>query len=380
MAVKHTIMIYLDYAANHPVEKVALDCFYQTELHFPGNPNSSHPAGRAAMEEQTRITASVAELLGAHPEEVIFTSGATEANNLAIKGICHSSRHLGRHIISTPLEHSSVSGTLTYLQEKGYEIDLLPIQRDGTLDLQELNALLRPDTVLVAVTAVDSELGVVQPITAVKQALANYPNCRLHVDATQAIGRIHFPFSGIDTMSLAAHKFGGLNGSGILLKRNGIALEPQMHGGTSTTLYRSGTPTLALNASTELALRMALQARQEHWDYVQALNSYLREELELREGIHINSPANSVPYILNLSVDGVRGRGFQQKLGNLGVCVSVKSACSVDNTPSRAVFAVTRNRKAALSSWRISLSWRTKEDEIKTFLQLLDQCLQQCDK
>ncbi len=370
-------MIYLDYAANHPVEEKVLECFCQTELHFPGNPNSSHPAGRAANEEQARITASVAELLGAEPEEVIFTSGATEANNLAIKGICHSTRHLGRHIISTPLEHSSVSGTLTYLQEKGYEIDLLPIQRDGTVDLQELDALLRQDTILVAITAVDSELGVIQPIAAVKQALKNYPNCHLHVDATQAIGRIPFSFSGIDTMSLAAHKFGGLNGSGILLKRKGIALEPQMHGGTSTTLYRSGTPTLALNASTELALRMSLQARQEHWDYVQHLNSILREEFALRKAIQINSPANSVPYILNLSVEGIRGTEIQQRLGNWGVCVSVKSACSVENTPSRAVFAVTRNRKAALSSWRISLSWHTKEDEIRTFLQLLDQCLLQ---
>lgn len=370
-------MIYLDYAANHPAETAVLDCFCQTELHFPGNPNSSHPAGCAAMEEQSRITASVAELLGAQPEEVIFTSGATEANNLAIKGICHSSRHLGRHIISTPLEHSSVSGTLTYLQEKGYEIDLLPIQRDGTIDLLELDDLLRPDTVLVAITAVDSELGVIQPISAVKKVLSNYPNCRLHVDATQAIGRIPFSFSDLDTMSLAAHKFGGLNGSGILLKRKGIALEPQMHGGASTTLYRSGTPTLALNASTELALRMALQAMQEHLDYVQALNSHLRKELALRKGIHINTPANSVPYILNLSVDGIRGTEFQQRLGNLGVCVSVKSACSIDNTPSRAVFAVTRNRKAALSSWRISLSWRTKEEEIETFLHLLDQCLLQ---
>ena len=370
-------MIYLDYAANHPVETAVLERFCQTELHFYGNPNSSHPAGHAALEEQTRITDSVAELLDAEPEEIIFTSGATEANNLAIKGICHSTRHLGRHIISTPLEHSSVSGTLTYLQEKGYEIDLLPIQRDGTFDLQELNALLRPDTVLVAVTATDSELGVIQPIAAVKDALAGYPNCHLHVDATQAIGRIPFSFSGLDTMSLAAHKFGGLNGSGILLKRKGIAIEPQMHGGASTTLYRSGTPTLALNASTELALRMALQTRQEHWDYVQALNVYLRKELDLRKCVHINSPANSVPYILNLSVEGIRGAEFQQKLANLGVCVSVKSACSVDNTPSRAVFAVTRNRKTALSSWRISLSWRTQPDELKTFLQLLDQCLSQ---
>ena len=252
-------MIYLDYAANHPAEPEVLARFCAVESAFPGNPNSAHPAGRAAKAELERVTASAAELLGAKPEEIIFTSGATEANNLAIKGLARASRHVGRHIISTALEHSSVSGSLTCLQEQGYEIDLVPIGRDGRVDPEEFRALLRPDTVLAAVTAVDSELGVIQPIPEMREILKNFPNCRLHVDATQAIGRIPFSFKGLDTMALAAHKFGGINGSGILVKRADLVLEPQMHGGVSATLYRSGTPALALDASTELALRMALE-------------------------------------------------------------------------------------------------------------------------
>ena len=373
-------MIYLDYAANHPAQPEALERFCAVESAFPGNPNSNHPAGWAAKAELERVTAATAELLGAQPEEIIFTSGATEANNLAIKGLTRASRHVGRHIISTALEHSSVSGSLTYLQEQGYEIDLVPIGRDGRVDLEEFRALLRPDTVLCAVTAVDSELGVVQPVAEMAEILKNFPNCRLHVDATQAIGRIPFPFERMDTMALAAHKFGGLNGSGILVKRRELVLEPQMHGGVSATLYRSGTPALALAASTERALRLALEGREAHWAQVAQLNRRLREELGKRPGVRINSPADAVPYILNVSVDGVRGAAFQRALAEREVCVSVKSACSVEGTPSRAVFAVSRDRKNALSSWRISLSWRSTDEEITEFLRLFDECCQQLRK
>lgn len=151
-------MIYLDYAAHAPADPVVLERFCDMERRFPANPNSVHMAGKAAREEMARVTEQIAALTGASPAEVIFTSGATEANNLAIKGIAQASRHIGKHIISTPLEHSSVSGSLTALQERGWEIDLLSIGRDGTVDPEEVRELLRPDTVLVAICAVDSEL------------------------------------------------------------------------------------------------------------------------------------------------------------------------------------------------------------------------------
>ena len=157
-------MIYLDYAAHAPADPAVLERFCDTERRFTANPNSVHAAGKAAREEMARVTEQIAALTGAAPSEVIFTSGATEANNLAIKGIAQASRHIGRHIISTPLEHSSVSGSLTALQERGWEIDLLSIGRDGRIDPEEVRELLRPDTVLVAVCAVDSELGTVQPV------------------------------------------------------------------------------------------------------------------------------------------------------------------------------------------------------------------------
>ena len=367
-------MIYLDYAANAPVEAPVLDAFLTAEQTFVGNPNSNHPAGQAALAAMERATESIAALLGAEPNEIIYTSGATEANNLAIKGIAYAKRHTGHHIISTPLEHASVGGSLTYLQEQGWEIDFLDITRDGTADLQQLRELLRQDTVLAAICAVDSELGTIQPLDKIKAILKDYPNCHLHIDATQAFGRIPVSFAGVDTLSLAPHKFGGLNGSGLLLKRKNLVLEPQLHGGGSTTIYRSGTPAAALAVSIETALRLALQHRAERFEQAVLYNQMLRESLIRYTGVRINSPENSVPQILNLSVQNVRGTVFQRMLAERGVCVSVKSDCSAQGTPSGAVFAVSKDRKNALSSWRVSISHRTTEDQLSAFLQIFDDC------
>lgn len=367
-------MIYLDYSANTPADPAVLEAFCKAEQTYIGNVNSTHPAGRAARAEMTRITDSIAALLGAEPAEIIYTSGASESNNLAVKGIAQASRHIGRHIISTALEHSSVGGALTALQQLGWEIDLVDIGRDGTVDLEQLRDLLRRDTVLVSVCAVDSELGTVQPIREIAALLKDFPNCRLHVDATQAVGKTKLLLDGVDTMSIAPHKFYGLNGSGLLFKRKELVIEPQIHGGTSTTIYRSGTPALALAASIEKALELALASQNQRVRHVRELSLQLRDALARYPLVRINSPEGAVPHILNLSVRGVRGTVFQQALSEFGVCVSVKSACSAEGTPSKAVFAVSRDRKNALSSWRISLSHLTTKDEIEQFMQAFDSC------
>jgi cysteine desulfurase len=344
------------------------------EQTFVGNPNSHHSAGKAAGDALSQVTQSIAMRIGVLPEEIIYTSGASESNNLAIKGIARASRHKGKHILSTPLEHASVSGPLTFLQEQGYEIDLLDIRRDGTIDLDHLEELLRPDTVLVAACAVDSELGTVQPIPEMARLLQSYPNCHFHVDATQAMGKLPFSFDGIDTVSFAAHKFYGLKGSGILWKRKQLVIEPLIHGGVSTTLYRSGTPALSLAAALETALCLSLDQMQERTQMVKERNAFLRKALSAYQKVRINSPENAIPHILNLSVQGVKAGDFQKALDREGVCVSVKSACSVEGTPSRAVFAVSRDRKNALSSWRISLSHLTTEGELTQFLEAFDRC------
>ena len=367
-------MIYLDYSANTPVDARVLEQFCAVERRCIGNANSHHQAGSAAKAEIDAATIKIASLLGVQPAEIIYTSGASEANNFALKGLARLSRHTGRHIISTPLEHSSVSGTLTALQEQGYEIDLLDVKQDGTVDLEHLKDLLRPDTICVAVTLVDSELGVVQPVQEIAAILKAYPHCHLHVDATQAVGKIPVSFEGVDTMSLTAHKFYGLNGIGMLIKRRNLALEPLIHGGESTTIYRSGTPTVALASSLACALDLAVTDLPGHVGHVAKLNAELRAALSTYPLVCINSPEHAIPHVLNLSVRNVKGTVFQRELDAKGVCISVKSACSSDGLPSRAVFAVSRDRRNALSSWRISLSHLTTEDEIKAFLQAFDVC------
>ena len=367
-------MIYLDYSANTPVDEQVLERFCAVERACIGNANSHHQAGETAKAEIDHATQSIASLLGVQPAEIIYTSGASESNNFALKGLARLSRHVGKHIISTPLEHSSVSGTLTALQEQGYEIDLVDIRRDGTVDTEHLRELLRPDTIAVAVTMVDSELGVVQPIPEIAEILKAYPNCHLHVDATQAVGKIPVSFEGVDTMSLTAHKFYGLNGIGLLLKRRGLALEPLIHGGESTTIYRSGTPTVALASSLECALGLALNELPQRTEIATKHNATLRTALSAYPKVRINSPENAIPHILNLSVQNVKGTVFQRELNARGVCVSVKSACSSDGLPSRAVFAVSRDRRNALSSWRISLSHLTTDNEIRDFLETFDAC------
>lgn len=172
-------MIYLDYTANTPADPAVLNAFIAAEQRYIANPNSTHIAGQQARAEMDRVTSSIAQRLGVQPAEIIYTSGASEANNLAVKGIAQAARHIGKHIISTELEHSSVGASLSVLQQQGYEIDLLRIGRDGRVDLDQLRELLRDDTVLVAVCAVDSELGTVQPIREIAELVKSYPGCRL---------------------------------------------------------------------------------------------------------------------------------------------------------------------------------------------------------
>ncbi len=367
-------MIYLDYAANTPVDKNVLDCFMNTELNFPGNPNSSHPLGKAAYKKLDDITSALASSLNVLKEEIIYTSGASEANNLAIKGIAHSYRAFGRHIISTCLEHPSVSGSLTFLQEQGYEIDLVDINSRGLVDLAHLKELVRRDTILVSVCTVDSELGIIQPIKEIADILSAYPNCRLHTDATQAVGKIPVDFRNGDCITFAPHKFYGLNGSGVLIKKNNTSLLPLIHGGTGTTIFRSGTPALSHAAALEKAVSISLENLKERTAYVTELSGYLKQKLSAYPLVRINSTEKSSPFILNLSVGGVRAKDFKAALEQYDICISIKSACSAENTPSRAVYAITGDKKIALSSWRISLSHLVEYEAVNDFLNKFDLC------
>ena len=191
--------IYLDYAANTPVQKEVLDVFNEITLDYFANPNSTHELGKITKRKINETTNSIIELLHSETNmdkdvEIIYTSGSSESNNLAIKGVAKAYRENGKHIISTFLEHSSVSAPLTYLREQGYEIDIVNITNEGKVDIEHFKSLLRKDTILVSICYVDSEVGIVQPIDEISKILKEYPNCFLHVDCTQAIGKIKRKF------------------------------------------------------------------------------------------------------------------------------------------------------------------------------------------
>jgi len=261
-------MIYLDYSATTPVDKRVLDTFNKVCLEYPGNSNSLHSLGVKSHELEVYATERIAELLKVKASEIIFTSGSSESNNLAIKGVCEKYKNRGKHIITTSLEHSSVVAPLNYLSKNGYEVDFVKINAQGQVDIDDFKRLLRDDTILVSICMVDSELGIKQPIKEISNILKDYPKCYLHVDCTQALGKIPVDLTGIDFASFSGHKIYGLKGVGLLYKKENIQIEPLIHGGKSTTAFRSGTPALPLMVSMMKAMELIMPEVNKNMDYI----------------------------------------------------------------------------------------------------------------
>ena len=271
-------MIYLDYAASTPVDKKVLDLYYDTVLKYYANPNSSHKLGIEARNLIDDSTNNIASILGVLPCEIIYTSGASESNNLVIKGICERYKNRGKHILISALEHNSIVSASTYFQERGFEVELIPVNKDGLIDITALKSLLRDDTILVSVCYVDSEIGLKQPIEAIGKILKEYPNCVFHADASQAVGKISTNFNNVDLVTITPHKFYGLNGIGIVIKKKDISLTSQINGGKSLTIYRSGTPDTASIVSLKLALEIAVENLSNRYDYIKELSETLKQE------------------------------------------------------------------------------------------------------
>ena len=212
-------MIYLDYSATTPVNPEVLDSFNKACLQFVGNPNSLHKLGTEARNLINEATKQIAEILNVKESEIIYTSCASESNNLAIKGIALKYKNRGNHIITTPLEHSSIYGPLNYLQEQGFEVDFVNLTKDGLVDIDHLKSLIKDTTILVTINSVNSELGIQQPIDEIGKILKNYPKCFFHVDMTQSVGKVPVFLNNVDLATFAAHKFYGLKGIGVLIKK-----------------------------------------------------------------------------------------------------------------------------------------------------------------
>lgn len=367
-------MIYLDYSATTPVDKRVLDTFNKVSLEYLGNSNSLHSLGIKSKELEDYATEQVAKILKVKKNEIIYTSGASESNNLAIKGICNKYKNRGKHIITTFLEHSSIIGPLNYLSSQGFDVDFVKINKDGLIDLENLKSLMKNDTILVSISCVDSEIGLQQPIQEIAKIVNQYPKCFFHVDCTQAFGKIPVDLTNVDLASMSAHKIYGLKGIGMLIKKENIVIEPIIHGGKSTTSYRSGTPALPLIASLLKALELIIPNVEKNYEYVKKLNKKIVDKLKTYENVHINSTVNSIPHTINFSLKNIKPETFIHALDNKNIYISTKSACSSSDSISNAVFALTEDREISNSSLRISLSYLTTEEEIEEFLIAFDEC------
>ena len=368
-------MIYLDYAANTPVDKDVLNYFYDISIKYYANPNSMHKLGIEAKNIIDNATESIANYFNISKDEIIYTSGSTESNNMVIKGVCERYKNKGKHIILSSLEHNSSIASATIMQDKGFDVDLLPVNKDGIVDINKLKELIRDDTILVSIVSVDSELGIVQPIEEIANLLKNYDNIIFHTDATQAIGKVNINYNNVDLITFTPHKFYGLPGIGVLIKKKNINLIPLINGGKSTTVYRSGTPTTALIASSAKALEIATNNLDDRYNYVKKLNEIIINHLKKYDFIHINNTDKSIPYTINFSIKNINSKDFAKMLEKNDVYISTKTTCCPEKTPSKLVYALTKDKQLASTSLRVSLSHLTTIDEINEFLEIFDKCI-----
>lgn len=366
-------MIYLDYSATTPVNEEVINTYSKACRDFIGNPNSLHTLGVNAKKLIDASTEQIANILGVKPSEIIYTSGASEANNTAIKGICLKYSNRGHHIITTELEHSSVIAPLNYLQNNGFEVDFVKLDENGLVDLDDLKRLLRDDTVLVSIASVNSEVGVKQNLKAISEVVRTNPKTFFHSDVTQSIGKDRIDFSLVDLASMSCQKFYGMKGIGALIKRDKLIIEPLIHGGKSTTVFRSGTPATPLIASFAKALRLAYEDFDDKCRKVKDIHDYLVDKLKDLD-VFVNSNEYCLPNMVNISLKNIKSEVMLHALEEKDIFVSTQTACSVGDY-SKAVYAITHDKDKASSSIRISLSYLTTKQEIDEFIKCLAECI-----
>ena len=371
-------MVYLDYAASTPVDKRVLDKYYSTMLECFANPNSSHKLGLLAKEKIDKASLKIAKYFHIKPTEIIYTSGSSEANNLAIKGIAKRYKSYGKHILISSLEHNSIIASATSLQEEGVEIELIPVNNKGYIDIDILKEMIREDTILVSVTSVDSEIGLRQPIEEIAKIIKEKKHCFFHTDASQSIGKVDIDYKDVDLVTVAPHKFYGQLGIGLLIRKENVGLKPQIDGGKSTTIYRAGTPDVAGIVAVSEAIEIALSNLDNRYKYIKNISEIIKEKLKKYDGVVINNTINSIPYTINFSLKGVKAQQVAKLFSDHEIYVSAKTSCCPVTTPSKLVYALTHDKSLATSSIRVSLSHLTTMDEVLDFLKVFDIIYKEC--
>lgn len=363
-------MIYLDYSATTPVLAEVLNSYNKVTIDYFGNPNSMHSLGTKSHELLTSATKQISKILNIKEEEIIYTSGSTESNNLALIGLALAKGKSGNHIIVSKLEHESVYGICKYLENNGFIIDYVDNTIEGVIDLEHLKKLITKNTILVSICAVNSETGIRQPLKIIKQIInKENPNTIFHSDMTQAAGKVPINLKDVDMASLSGHKIYGPKGIGMLYKRSDINIKPILYG--SNNDIRPGTPPLPLIVAFSKALRIAEEDLTEKEYKVKKYNEKICKHLEKYPNIKINKTKYSIPNILNISLMNIKPETFIHALEKHEVYVSSNTACSSGKI-SAAVLNLYRDKVRALTTIRISLSYLTTPEEITEFLKIFD--------
>ncbi|TIC82338.1 IscS subfamily cysteine desulfurase [Crenobacter intestini] len=369
--------IYLDYSATTPVDPRVADKMIPYLTAQFGNPASrSHAFGWDAEAAVENARVEVANLLGCDPKEIIWTSGATESNNLAIKGAAHFYQGKGKHLITVKTEHKAVLDTCRELEREGFEVTYLGVQENGLIDMDELKAAIRPDTLLVSVMYVNNEIGVIQDIPAIGE-MCREKGVLFHVDAAQATGKVDIDLATlkVDLMSLSAHKTYGPKGIGALYVRRKprVRLEAQMHGGGHERGFRSGTLATHQIVGMGEAYRIAREEMHTENERIRMLRNRLWNGIKDMEEVYINGDIEQrVPHNLNVSFNFVEGESLIMAIKNLAV--SSGSACtSASLEPSYVLRALGRNDEMAHSSIRFTIGRFTTEEEVDYAVELLKQ-------
>ncbi len=372
-------MIYLDNSATTKPFDECLDSYIKVATTYFGNPSSLHGIGGQAEKLLSQSRAQIASLLHVKPQEIIFTSGGSEGNNLAIKGIALQYKNRGKHIITTSIEHPSVSEACKQLTDLGFEITYLPVDENGVVSIEHLKNTIREDTILVSIIHVNNEVGTIQPIEEIGKLLEKYPKIIYHVDHVQGIGKTHLDFNHakLDLCTISGHKFNGLKGTGVLFVRQGMRIKSLITGGDQEMQKRAGTQNVAGSVALAKALRLTMEKKDKNIKHLICLKKAIVEKLLKINGVKIHTPEeSSAPHIINFSIDGLKPEVFVHLLEENEIYVSTTSACSSkNNEPSKTLLAMGVPEGQANSSIRISLSHENQVEEVPILISAIENAI-----
>ena len=363
-------MIYLDYSATTPVDISVFDTLSTVTKNFIGNANSIHSLGQKSSALLESATKQIADIFGVNPSEIVYTSGATEANNMALIGAALANHKKGKHIIVSKLEHPSIYAICDYLKTMGFEISYVNNDKEGLIDFDDLKEKVREDTILVSICAVNSEIGVRQPLKMIRQIIKKENMGTIfHSDMTQAIGKVSVNMHDVDLASMSGHKIFGPKGIGFLYKSSMVKITPLIYGSGKSNDLKPGTPPLPLIAALSKAIRLANDGLEKRERFVSLLNDKITSSLSKYPNIIINKTKYSIPQILNISVMDVMPEVMVHALDKHEVYVSTNTACSSGDI-SNSVIAIYNDINRAKHTLRISLSYVTTTEEVNRFLEI----------